>query len=45
LKLNLTNIIVNLKYLNSVKFRSSQLDQIQPNFGQYKHSPIWPNLC
>jgi len=44
LKLNLKNIIVNLKYLNSIKFWSNQLNWIQPNFSQRKLSLIGPNL-
>jgi len=43
-KLNLKNIIVYLKYLNLVKFWSSRLDQIRPNSGGRKLSPIWINL-
>ena len=44
MKLNLTNIIVTLKYLNSIKFWSSWINQIWSNFGSCKLSPIWPNL-
>jgi len=43
LKLNLKNIVVTLKYLNEVKFQSSWLDRIRPNFGWHKLSLIWPN--
>jgi len=44
LKLNSKNILVNLKYLNSIKFQSGRLDRIWPNFCRHKLTPIWPNL-